>query len=107
MGANAAGAGSQTLSGNTRIDSKLVEHALDPNSKNYEINLLFITMRHELGHSLGLEHSSNGQYYGMPDGYQFAIDDDVMNALFVYGSSNDYYPYTQKVITKHDLMQLN
>lgn len=103
VGANAAGAGSQTLSGNTGIDSKLVEHALDPNSKNYEINLLFITMRHELGHSLGLEHSSNGQYYGMPDGYQFAIDDDVMNALFVYGSSNDYYPYTQKVITKHDI----
>ena len=60
-------------------------------------------MRHELGHSLGLEHSSNGQYYGMPDGYRFAIDDDVMNALLVYGSSNDYYPYTQKVITKNDI----
>ncbi|WP_285110168.1 BspA family leucine-rich repeat surface protein [Pediococcus sp. AC40] len=102
VGANTPGSGSQTSSGNTGIDSELVEHALDPNDENYEINMLYITMRHELGHSLGLDHTSNGQYYGMPDGYRLNIDDDVMNAVLVY-DENSFYPYTQKTITSEDV----
>ena len=100
--ANPQGAGSATLSGNTGIDASLVEWALDPNSENYDINVLFITMRHELGHSLGLNHTSNGQYYGMPDGYTLSIDDDVMNAILTYYIPSGY-PITQKTITKEDV----
>ncbi|WP_426422787.1 BspA family leucine-rich repeat surface protein [Pediococcus acidilactici] len=102
VGANPKDAGSATLSGNTGIDASLVEWALDPDSENYDINLLFITMRHELGHSLGLNHSSNGQYYGMPDGYTLSIDDDVMNAILTYYIPSGY-PITQKTITKEDV----
>jgi surface protein len=102
VNANPAGKGSATLNGNTGIDSQLVEFAVDPNSENYEINLLFITIRHELGHSLGLDHTSNGQYYGMPDEYQFSIDDDVMNAVLVY-EPNSGYPWTQKTITTNSI----
>lgn len=91
--ANPKDAGSATSSGNTGIDASLVEWALDPNSENYDINVLFITMRHELGHSLGLNHTSNGQYYGMPDGYTLSIDDDVMNAILVYNKYS-FYPYS-------------
>lgn len=100
--ANPKDAGSATLSGNTGIDASLVEWALDPNSENYDINVLFITMRHELGHSLGLNHTSNGQYYGMPDGYTLSIDDDVMNAILTYYIPSGY-PITQKTITKEDV----
>ena len=99
--ANPKDAGSATLSGNTGIDAGLVKWALDPNDQYYEINLLFITMRHELGHSLGLDHTSNGQYYGMPDGYQFSIDDDVMNAILHHYENG--HPNTQKTITKEDV----
>ncbi len=99
--ANPKDAGSATLSGNTGIDASLVKWALDPNDQYYEINLLFITMRHELGHSLGLDHTSNGQYYGMPDGYQFSIDDDVMNAILHHYENG--HPNTQKTITKEDV----
>lgn len=100
--ANPKDAGSATLSGNTGIDASLVEWALDPNSENYDINVLFITMRHELGHSLGLNHTSNGQYYGMPDGYRMNIDDDAMNAILVYNKYS-FYPYSQKTITPEDI----
>ncbi|KAF0334974.1 BspA family leucine-rich repeat surface protein [Pediococcus acidilactici] len=100
--ANPKDAGSATSSGNTGIDASLVEWALDPNSENYDINVLFITMRHELGHSLGLNHTSNGQYYGMPDGYTLSIDDDVMNAILVYNKYS-FYPYSQKTITPEDI----
>ena len=100
--ANPKDAGSATLSGNTGIDASLVEWALDPNSENYDINVLFITMRHELGHSLGLNHTSNGQYYGMPDGYRMNIDDDAMNAILTYYIPSGY-PITQKTITKEDV----
>ncbi|MBM6585888.1 BspA family leucine-rich repeat surface protein [Pediococcus acidilactici] len=98
--ANPKDAGSATLSGNTGIDASLVEWALDPNSENYDINVLFITMRHELGHSLGLNHTSNGQYYGMPDGYALNIDDDVMNAILYHDGGS---PSTQRTITKEDV----
>ncbi|TLQ03501.1 BspA family leucine-rich repeat surface protein [Pediococcus stilesii] len=100
--ANPAGKGSATSNGNTGIDSELIKYAMDPTHENYEINLLYITMRHELGHSLGLDHSSNGQYYGMPDNYKFGIDDDVMNAIMVY-EPNSWFPWTQKTITENDL----
>lgn len=99
--ANPAGQGSATSSGNTGIDSQLVEYAMNHDDENYDINLLFITMRHELGHNLGLDHSSNGQYYGMPDNYKFGIDDDVMNAILVHTSAG--YPWTQKTITANDI----
>jgi hypothetical protein len=78
-----------------------VKWALDPDSENYDINLLFLMMRHELGHNLGLNHTSNGQYYGMPDGYKLSIDDDVMNAILYHDENG--YPITQKTITKEDV----
>ncbi|WP_347920660.1 BspA family leucine-rich repeat surface protein [Pediococcus acidilactici] len=99
--ANPQGAGNATLSGNTGIDVGLVKWALDPDSENYDINLLFLMMRHELGHNLGLNHTSNGQYYGMPDGYKLSIDDDVMNAILYHYENG--YPITQKTITKEDV----
>lgn len=99
--ANPQGAGNATLSGNTGIDVGLVKWALDPDSENYGINLLFLMMRHELGHNLGLNHTSNGQYYGMPDGYKLSIDDDVMNAILYHYENG--YPITQKTITKEDV----
>ena len=103
VGANPKDAGSATLSGNTGIDASLVEKgALDPDGENYDINVLFITMRHELGHSLGLNRTSNGQYYGMPDGYRMNIDDDAMNAILVYNKYS-FYPYSQKTITPEDI----
>lgn len=74
---------------------------MDSNNPNLEVNLLFITMRHELGHSLGLNHTSHAQYMGMPDNYQFSIDDDVMNA--VLNHTTDGYPWTQKTITDNDI----
>ena len=99
--ANPQGAGNATLSGNTGIDVGLVKWALDPDSENYDINLLFLMMRHELGHNLGLNHTSNGQYYGMPDVYKLSIDDDVMNAILYHYENG--YPITQKTITKEDV----
>lgn len=93
--------GSATLYGNTGIDKSLVKYAMDSNSPNLKVNLLFITMRHELGHSLGLNHTSHAQYMGMPDNYQFSIDDDVMNA--VLNHTTDGYPWTQKTITDNDI----
>ena len=99
--ANPQGAGNATLSRNTGIDVGLVKWALDPDSENYDINLLFLMMRHELGHNLGLNHTSNGQYYGMPDGYKLSIDDDVMNAILYHYENG--YPITQKTITKEDV----
>ncbi|MEE6726751.1 BspA family leucine-rich repeat surface protein [Pediococcus acidilactici] len=101
VSANPIGAGSATLSGNTGIDIDLVNHALDTNDENYATNALFIVMRHELGHSLGLDHTSNGQYYGMPDGYALSIDDDVMNAVLVINA--DYEAVNQKTITPEDV----
>jgi surface protein len=101
VSANPIGAGSATLSGNTGIDIDLVNHALDTNDENYATNALFIVMRHELGHSLGLNHTSNGQYYGMPDGYALSIDDDVMNAVLVINA--DYEAANQRTITPEDV----
>ena len=101
VSANPIGAGSATLSGNTGIDIDLVNHALDTNDENYATNALFIVMRHELGHSLGLDHTSNGQYYGMPDGYALSIDDDVMNAVLVINA--DYEAANQRTITPEDV----
>ena len=98
--ANPQGAGNATLSGNTGIDAGLVKWALDPDDANYDINLLFLMMRHELGHNLGLNHTSNGQYYGMPDGYALNIDDDVMNAILYHDGGS---PSTQRTITKEDV----
>lgn len=98
--ANPQGAGNATLSGNTGIDAGLVKWALDPDDANYDINLLFLMMRHELGHNLGLNHTSNGQYYGMPDGYALNIDDDVMNAILYHDEGS---PSTQRTITKEDV----
>ncbi|GKQ42760.1 hypothetical protein RD055328_06830 [Companilactobacillus sp. RD055328] len=96
--------GSATSLGVTRIDPNLVKWALDPNSSDYDINMLFITIRHELGHALGLDHTSGGQYYGMPDNYRLGIDDDVMNAILVHTSGG--YPWTQKTITNRDVMAI-
>ncbi|MBW9300541.1 BspA family leucine-rich repeat surface protein [Pediococcus acidilactici] len=101
VSANPIGTGSATLSGNTGIDIDLVNHALDTNDENYATNALFIVMRHELGHSLGLDHTSNGQYYGMPDGYALSIDDDVMNAVLVINA--DYEAGNQRTITPEDV----
>ena len=101
VSANPIGAGSATLSGNTGIDIDLVNHALDTNDENYATNALFIVMRHELGHSLGLNHTSNGQYYGMPDGYALSINDDVMNAVLVINA--DYEAGNQRTITPEDV----
>lgn len=98
---NPAGSGSATSNGNTGIDSSLANFALNPSDPNYKTNMLFITMRHELGHSLGLNHTANGQYYGMPDNYTFSIDDDVMNAVLVH--TPDGYPWTQKTITPNNI----
>lgn len=101
IGCRETGSGSATSIGVTGIDSKEVNWALDPNSGDYDINMLFITIRHELGHALGLDHTSGGQYYGMPDGYRLGIDDDVMNAKLVHTSGG--YPWTQKTITSRDV----
>lgn len=58
-------------------------------------------MRHVLGHSLGLNHISNGQYYGMPDGYTLGIYDDVTNAVLL--ADDDYNTYSQRTITSEDV----
>lgn len=100
--ANPQGAGSATLSGNTGIDASIVKWGLDPNDVWYKTNVLFLTMRHELGHSLGLNHTSSGQYYGMPDGYQFSIDDDVMSAILRY-YYDDGEPINQRTVTPEDV----
>lgn len=101
-----SGGGSATLNGNTGIDAGLIKWALDPNFQYYDINLLFITIRHELGHSLGLNHTAGGQYYGMPDGYNLTVDDDVMNGVIV-ADSNVGYPGTQKTITPQDIAAIH
>ena len=98
---NPEGDGSATSSGNTGIESTLVNWSLDSEAPDYDVNLLFITIRHELGHSLGLDHTSGGQYYGMPDGYRINIDDDVMNAILSHTTGG--YPWTQKTITQESI----
>lgn len=98
--------GSATLYGNTGIYVDLMMYAMDHDHENYDINLLYITMRHELGHSLGLDHTSKGQYYGMPDGYAFGIDDDVMNAI-LSSEPTSWFPWTQKTITQQDIDAVN
>ncbi|NEX49151.1 BspA family leucine-rich repeat surface protein [Lactococcus lactis] len=98
---NPEGDGSATSSGNTGIESTLVNWALDSEAPDYDVNLLFITIRHELGQSLGLDHTSGGQYYGMPDGYRINIDDDVMNAILSHTTGG--YPWTQKTITQESV----
>lgn len=101
-----SGGGSATLNGNTGIDAGLIKWALDPNDQNYDFNLLFVTIRHELGHSLGLYHTAGGQYYGMPDGYEMNVKEDVMNGVLEYIGTTGYAG-TQRIITPEDISAIH
>ena len=103
---NPTGGGSATLNGNTGIEVGLVTWALDTNDQNYDLNLLFVTMRHELGHSLGLAHTSHAQYYGMPDDYRTNVDEDVMNASLTFDPTSGYV-WSQRIITPESVKAIH
>ena len=99
---NPKGTGSATSIGKTGIEIKDIKLALDTTNPNYDLNPLFLVIRHELGHSLGLNHTSNAQYSGMPDGYRMNTDEDVMNAILVYDKDSGY-SWSQKTITQESI----
>ncbi|MDM7654766.1 M57 family metalloprotease [Lactococcus cremoris] len=99
---NPKGTGSTTSIGKTGIEIKDIKLALDTTNPNYDLNPLFLVIRHELGHSLGLNHTSNAQYSGMPDGYRMNTDEDVMNAILVYDKDSGY-SWSQKMITQESI----
>lgn len=99
---NPKGTGSATSIGKTGIEIKDIKLALDTTNPNYDLNPLFLVIRHELGHSLGLNHTSNEQYSGMPDGYRMNTDEDVMNAILVYDKDSGY-SWSQKTITQESI----
>ncbi|MBC1923044.1 BspA family leucine-rich repeat surface protein [Listeria grayi] len=97
---NPNGSGSATSPGGTGIDEAYTEFAMDHNDPDYDVNILFILMRHELGHSLGLNHTSGVQYIGMPDEYRFSSDDDVMAGQLVKMGN---HALSQTLITENDI----
>ena len=99
---NPKGTGSATSIGKTGIEIKDIKLALDTTNPNYDLNPLFLVIRHELGHSLGLNLTSNAQYSGMPDGYRMNTDEDVMNAILVYDKDSGY-SWSQKTITQESI----
>ncbi|WP_282667766.1 BspA family leucine-rich repeat surface protein [Lactococcus cremoris] len=99
---NPKGTGSATSIGKTGIEIKDIKLALDTTNPNYDLNPLFLVIRHELGHSLGLNHTSNAQYSGMPDGYRMNTDEDVMNNILVYDKDSGY-SWSQKTITQESI----
>ena len=99
---NPKGTGSATSIGKTEIEIKDIKLALDTTNPNYDLNPLFLVIRHELGHSLGLNLTSNAQYSGMPDGYRMNTDEDVMNAILVYDKDSGY-SWSQKTITQESI----
>ncbi|UXV61840.1 M57 family metalloprotease [Lactococcus cremoris] len=99
---NPKGTGSATSIGKTGIEIKDIKLALDTTNPNYDLNPLFLVIRHELGHSLGLNHTYNAQYSGMPDGYRMNTDEDVMNAILVYDKDSGY-SWSQKTITQESI----
>lgn len=75
VGISSSGSGSASASGATGIDASLIQYGSNVTDTK---NVLFITMRHELGHDLGLNHTGGAQYMGMPDDYSFNDVSDVM-----------------------------
>lgn len=94
------GSGSASSMGVTSIDYDLIKDGIDATNAK---NMLFITLRHELGHQLGLNHTGGGQYYGMPDNYGFSEPTDVMWAVVVSNPGNGETWGNQTIISDNDV----